>query len=297
MLYAIIILSILVVILFLCIGVLLYGMKNNKKTLDGILGNDDVTEEEIISMVNEGNEQGLIHDDEVEMITNIFEFSEKEVRDVMTPRSDVVGIDKHTTMDETIKIMLENNYSRYPVFDDDLDNIVGILYFKDFVKAYLQDKNQTIEQIMVEPTFVHPTKNISELFKRMQKEKIHMVIVVDEYGQTEGIIAMEDILEEIVGNIFDEYDDDDDDIALAGHGYIVGGRAELDELSEHLGIEFPDEDFQTLNGFMLYELGRLPYENEKIDITYKGYNFETIGIKDKMIDKVRITKVENENQV
>ena len=297
MLYAIIILSILVVILLLCIGVLLYGMKNNKKTLDGILGNDDVTEEEIISMVNEGNEQGLIHDDEVEMITNIFEFSEKEVRDVMTPRSDVVGIDKHTTMDETIKIMLENNYSRYPVFDDDLDNIVGILYFKDFVKAYLKDKNQTIEQIMVEPIFVHPTKNISELFKRMQKEKIHMVIVVDEYGQTEGIIAMEDILEEIVGNIFDEYDDDDDDIALAGHGYIVGGRAELDELSEHLGIEFPDEDFQTLNGFMLYELGRLPYENEKIDITYKGYNFETIGIKDKMIDKVRITKVENENQV
>ena len=192
MLYAIIILSILVVILLLCIGVLLYGMKNNKKTLDGILGNDDVTEEEIISMVNEGNEQGLIHDDEVEMITNIFEFSEKEVRDVMTPRSDVVGIDKHTTMDETIKIMLENNYSRYPVFDDDLDNIVGILYFKDFVKAYLKDKNQTIEQIMVEPLFVHPTKNISELFKRMQKEKIHMVIVVDEYGQTEGIIAHPD---------------------------------------------------------------------------------------------------------
>ena len=244
---------------------------NNRKA------DEEKVEEEIISMVNEGNEQGLIHDDEVEMITNIFEFSEKEVRDVMTPRSDVVGIDKHTTMDETIKIMLENNYSRYPVFDDDLDNIVGILYFKDFVKAYLQDKNQTIEQIMVEPTFVHPTKNISELFKRMQKE--------------------EDILEEIVGNIFDEYDDDDDDIALAGHGYIVGGRAELDELSEHLGIEFPDEDFQTLNGFMLYELGRLPYENEKIDITYKGYNFETIGIKDKMIDKVRITKVENENQV
>ena len=157
---------------------------NNRKA------DEEKVEEEIISMVNEGNEQGLIHDDEVEMITNIFEFSEKEVRDVMTPRSDVVGIDKHTTMDETIKIMLENDYSRYPVFDDDLDNIVGILYFKDFVKAYLQDKNQTIEQIMVEPTFVHPTKNISELFKRMQKEKIHMVIVVDEYGQTEGIIAM-----------------------------------------------------------------------------------------------------------
>ena len=125
---------------------------NNKKA------DEEKVEEEIISMVNEGNEQGLIHDDEVEMITNIFEFSEKEVRDVMTPRSDVVGIDKNTTMDETMKLMLENNYSRYPVYDDDLDNIVGILYFKDFVKAYLKDKNQTIEEIAVEPTFVHPTK-------------------------------------------------------------------------------------------------------------------------------------------
>ena len=131
----------------------------------------------------------------------------------------------------------------------------------------------------------------------MQTAKIHMVIVVDEYGQTEGIIAMEDILEEIVGNIFDEYDDDEEEIALAGHGYVVSGRAELDELAEHLEIDFPDEDFQTLNGFMLYELGRLPYENEKINITYKGYSFETIGIKDKMVDKVRITKVENEKQV
>lgn len=263
---------------------------NNKKA------DEEKVEEEIISMVNEGNEQGLIHDDEVEMITNIFEFSEKEVRDVMTPRSDVVGIDKNTTMDETMKLMLENNYSRYPVYDDDLDNIVGILYFKDFVKAYLKDKNQTIEEIAVEPTFVHPTKNISELFRKMQTAKIHMVIVVDEYGQTEGIIAMEDILEEIVGNIFDEYDDDEEEIALAGHGYVVSGRAELDELAEHLEIDFPDEDFQTLNGFMLYELGRLPYENEKINITYKGYSFETIGIKDKMVDKVRITKVENENR-
>ncbi len=181
---------------------------NNKKA------DEEKVEEEIISMVNEGNEQGLIHDDEVEMITNIFEFSEKEVRDVMTPRSDVVGIDKNTTMDETMKLMLENNYSRYPVYDDDLDNIVGILYFKDFVKAYLKDKNQTIEEIAVEPTFVHPTKKYQNCSGKCRLQKIHMVIVVDEYGQTEGIIAMEDILEEIVGNIFDEYDDDEEEIAL-----------------------------------------------------------------------------------
>ena len=258
---------------------------------------EEKVEEEIISMVNEGNEQGLIEDSEAQFITNIFEFTDKESRDVMTARLNVMAIDKNSDLDEVMEIMIENNYSRYPVYDGDLDNVVGIIYFKDFVKEYLRDKTKSLAEIMVEATFVHPTYNIAKLFRRMQTAKIHMVIVVDEYGQTEGIIAMEDILEEIVGNIFDEYDDDDDDIALAGHGYIVGGRAELDELSEHLGIEFPDEDFQTLNGFMLYELGRLPYENEKIDITYKGYNFETIGIKDKMIDKVRITKVENENQV
>ncbi len=252
---------------------------------------EEKVEEEIISMVNEGNEQGLIHDDEVEMITNIFEFGDKETKDVMTARSNVVGIDVKTTMEDTMRIMLENNYSRYPVYEGDLDNIVGILYFKDFVKAYLTNKEQTIDKIMVEPIFVHPTKNISELFKKMQKSKIHMVIVVDEYGQTEGIIAMEDILEEIVGNIFDEYDDEEPDIAPLEDGYIVSGKAELDELSEHLGIEFPDEDFQTLNGFMLYELGRLPYENEKINITYKGYSFKTMGVKNKMIDQVNITKV------
>ena len=259
---------------------------NNRKA------DEEKVEEEIISMVNEGNEQGLIHDDEVEMITNIFEFSEKEVRDVMTPRSDVVGIDKHTTMDETIKIMLENNYSRYPVIDGDLDNVVGIIYFKDFVKAYLKDKKKKLADIMAEATFVHPTYNIAKLFRRMQTAKIHMVIVVDEYGQTEGIVTMEDILEEIVGNILDEYDDASDDIKKRGDVYIVSGKAELDEVSDVLGIEFPDEDFQTLNGFLLYELGRLPYADEEIEIVYKNYKFTSLSVNNNMINEVKITKVE-----
>ena len=292
MLYAIIILSILVVILLLCIGVLLYGMKNNKKTLDGILGNDDVTEEEIISMVNEGNEQGLIEDDEKEMITNIFEFSEKEARDVMTPRTNVVAFDKSCRLVDIMDDMLEYNYSRYPVYDGDIDNIVGIVYFKDFVREYLKHKESLVESVMVEPYFVHPTRNISKLFKQMQNDKIHMAIITDEYGQTDGVISMEDILEEIVGNIFDEYDDEEDEVRRVGNDYVVDGTAELDEISELLGIEFPDEDFQTINGFLLYELGRLPFEHEDIQIEYQGYRFITTGHKNKMIDKVRITKVE-----
>ena len=227
---------------------------------------------------------------EVEMITNIFEFSEKEVRDVMTPRSDVVGIDKHTTMDETIKIMLENNYSRYPVFDDDLDNIVGILYFKDFVKAYLKDKNQTIEQIMVEPLFVHPTKNISELFKRMQKEKIHMVIVVDEYGQTEGIIAMEDILEEIVGEISDEYDEDEKQyIRLADGSYIFEAKIQLTDFfratdTDPADFEKITEEVETLAGLLLEIKGDFPRRREVIE--YKNYRFQILEMDNRRILKV-----------
>ena len=257
---------------------------------------EEKVEEEIISMVNEGNEQGLIEDSEAQFITNIFEFTDKESRDVMTARLNVMAIDKNSDLDEVMEIMIENNYSRYPVYDGDLDNIVGIIYFKDFVKEYLRDKTKSLAEIMVEATFVHPTYNIAKLFRRMQTAKIHMVIVVDEYGQTEGIVTMEDILEEIVGNILDEYDDASEDIKKRGDMYIVCGKAELDELSDVLGIEFPDEDFQTLNGFLLYELGRLPYADEEIEIVYQNYRFTSLSVNNNMIGEVKITKVEKTPQ-
>ena len=169
-------------------------------------------------------------------------------------------------------------------------------HFKDFVKEYLKDKKKKLADIMVEATFVHPTYNIAKLFRRMQTAKIHMVIVVDEYGQTEGIVTMEDILEEIVGNILDEYDDASDDIKKRGDVYIVSGKAELDEVSDVLGIEFPDEDFQTMNGFLLYELGRLPYADEEIEIVYQNYKFTSLSVSNNMIGEVKITKVEKTQQ-
>ena len=208
----------------------------------------------------------------------------------------MVAFDKSCRLVDIMDDMLEYNYSRYPVYDGDLDNVVGIIYFKDFVKEYLRDKTKSLAEIMVEATFVHPTYNIAKLFRRMQTAKIHMVIVVDEYGQTEGIVTMEDILEEIVGNILDEYDDASEDIKKRGDMYIVSGKAELDELSDVLGIEFPDEDFQTLNGFLLYELGRLPYADEEIEIVYQNYRFTSLSVNNNMIDEVKITKVEKTPQ-
>ena len=254
---------------------------------------EDKVEEEIISMANEGNEQGVIQDSELEMITNIFEFSEKQVKDIMTPRSNIIGIETNTQMSEIMDIMIDNGFSRYPIYEDDIDNILGILHFRDFVEVYLKDEAADWLHVMMKPVFVHPTQNISKLFKKMQKEKVHMAVVVDEYGQTEGIICMEDILEEIVGNIFDENDEDEQDIVKYSDGYVVDGMTELQDLEEILGIKFPDEDFQTVNGFMLYELGRLPVEGEPVSIIYQGYTFDSISLENNMIVQVKITGVEN----
>lgn len=253
---------------------------------------EDTVEEEILSMVTEGHEQGIILEDEAEMINNIFEFGDKETKDVMTTRQKIIGIDAALSLEEAMNLILENNYSRYPLYDEDLDHIIGVLHLKDTMKYYVKDKKVDIQTIAREPFFVHPTQSINKLFKEMQIKKIHMAIVIDEYGQTEGIIAMEDILEVIVGNILDEYDEEEHDIIrLSQEGsYLVRGMTRLEELEDTLDIEFPDEDIDTLNGFILYQLGRLPIENEDINIVYQGYSFKPIDIHEKMIAQVKVTR-------
>lgn len=254
---------------------------------------EEQVEEEIKSMVTEGHEQGVILEDEAEMINNIFEFGEKEAKDVMSPRQKIEGIDERLSLEEAMNLMLEHGFSRYPLYEEDLDNITGVLHLKDAMRYYMRDKDAVLKEIAREPFFVHPTQNIQKLLNDMQTKKIHMAIVVDEYGQTEGIVAMEDILEEIVGNILDEYDEEEHDIIRLGQDncYLMRGLARLDEIAELLEIEFPDEDIDTLNGFLLYELGRLPLDEEEINIVYQGYSFHPIDIHDKMIVQVKVMKV------
>lgn len=254
---------------------------------------EEQVEEEIKSMVTEGHEQGVILEDEAEMINNIFEFGDKEARDVMSPRQKIEGIDASLSLEEAMNIMLEQGFSRYPLYQEDLDNIIGVLHLKDAMRYYMRDKEVQLANIAREPFFVHPTQNIQKLLNDMQQKKIHMAIVVDEYGQTEGIVAMEDILEEIVGNILDEYDEEEHDIIRLGqeNSYLMRGMARLDEVAEVLDIEFPDEDIDTLNGFLLYELGRLPMDEEEINIVYQGYSFHSIDIHDKMIAQVKVVQV------
>lgn len=254
----------------------------------------DAVEEEILSIIEEGHEQGTIMSGEAEMISNVFEFGDKEARDVMSPRQKIIAIEERTDIKEALDIMLENSYSRYPVYEEDIDNIIGVLHIKDAIAAYLSDANQSIGNLVSEPYHTHPTQKISKLFNEMQANKVHMAIVVDEYGQTEGIVAMEDLLEVIVGDILDEHDEEENDIMkIAADGkYIVKGSTNLEELENLFEITFPDEDIDTVNGFMLYELGHLPRENETINILYEGFAFEAIERDDKMITKVRIRKLQ-----
>lgn len=265
-------------------------------------GEVDVTEEEIINMVNEGHEQGLIQASEAEMISNIFEFGDKEVQDIMTHRNNIVAIDASATLKDAIAFILEGKNSRYPVYEENIDHIIGILHFKDAVRfqgtADRQDMPlREIEGLIREAYFVPQTKNIDELFREMQEEKLQMAVVVDEYGQTDGLVAMEDILEEIVGNILDEYDDESGYIEIKSEDeYIMEGKTPLEELEDRFGISFEGEAFETLNGFMISRMDRIPEPDEQFDVDYQGYHFKILSVENKMIQSVLVTKLPEENE-
>jgi putative hemolysin len=257
---------------------------------------DNEYETEIKNMVREGQEQGAIEAEEQEMINNVFEFGDKEARDVMRFRRKIVGVDALMQLDECLTFMLNEPYSRFPLYEGDIDNIIGVIYLKDVIEAFLNQDTKPLSEIAREAFFVHETMEISDLFKEMQSKKIHMAIVVDEYGQTEGIVAMEDMLEVIVGNIFDEYDIDEHEIVKLGNGdgYLIQGVTRLEEVEDLLEIEFPDQDIETINGFMIDRLNHLPEENEEVEILYKGYSFKSVDIHDKMIRQIKVSKIEED---
>ena len=302
MLYAIIILSILVVILLLCIGVLLYGMKNNKKTLDGILGNDDVTEEEIISMVREGHEQGTILASEAELIHNVFEFDDKEVKDIMTHRKNIVSLDGNMSFIDAIEFIIDTGKSRFPVYENDVDSIIGVLHIKDAFTFF--EKNEvyrsSIKDIdgLIRPVdFIPETVNINDLFKKMQSKKSHLAMVVEEYGQISGLIAMEDILEELVGNIEDEHDEEENYIRKSDdETFIMDGMTEFSDVKEALSLPVEDDAYETLNGFIISLSDKIPEEGDKTVITAYGYKFSVMSVEDKVIKQVMIKKLAPEEK-
>ncbi|NLK77500.1 MAG: HlyC/CorC family transporter [Clostridiales bacterium] len=263
---------------------------------------DDVTEEEIISMVNEGHEQGALQASEAEMIHNIFEFDDKEAKDIMTHRKNIVAVDGTMSLSQVLEFMLDKNNSRFPVYGEDIDNIIGIIHIKDVM---IQSRNeryknwpvQDIPGLVREAVFIPETRNINELFKNMQSQKIHMVIVVDEYGQTAGLVAMEDILEEIVGNILDEYDEEENMIVEQPDGsFLMNGMAPFDEVCKTLELDMQEDEYETLNGYLIALIDKIPGDNEQFQVEDQGWQFHVIAVKNKMIQTVKVKKLEIANE-
>lgn len=262
---------------------------------------EDVTEEEIISMVNEGHEQGVLEANEAEMINNIFEFGDKEAQDIMTHRTNIVGVEGSQNLRTVLEFMLDTTNSRFPVYEENIDNITGIIHLKDAMRFHTEGQYDEwlIKDIpgLIRPAiFIPETRKINLLFKSMQSKKLQMVIVADEYGQTAGLVALEDILEEIVGNIQDEYDEDETYIEEQPDGsFLVDGMTPLEVLEDRLDIEFKlEEDIETLNGYLVSKLDKIPSEDEKSVIEDFGYSFQILSVAHKKIQKVRIAKLPEE---
>lgn len=264
---------------------------------------ENVTQEEIISIVNEGHEQGVLEAEEAEMISNIISFDEKIVDDVMTHRKKIVAIQSETTIEEALRFMLNESFSRFPIYETNIDNIVGILHLKDVMLYYLDPKlrNTSLIHIAREPYFIPDTQSIDVLLHDMQLKKIHMAIAIDEYGQTAGLVAMEDILEEIVGDILDEYDEVEELITKVENGiYLIRGHAGLEELEDYIDITFLEDDlenYDTLNGLMISKLDHIPSIDEKAVVDYENYQFEILEVRNNMIYLVKAVQVWSEKSI
>ena len=256
-----------------------------------------VTEEEIKMMIDEGEEKGTIERGEKQLLNNVFEFNDIIVSEVMTPRTEMYAIDINNDIYDSLDEIDEFKYSRIPVYEDNIDDIKGILFIKDIIKPLKDNKRIDIKNIIREPYFVPESKDIDELFKEMQSNKVQIAIAIDEYGGTAGLITMEDIIEELVGNIFDEYDDEEIDYKkIDDNTYILSGAITSYELKKIFDIEFPEGDYETLSGYLIDKLGRIPDEDEHPIIEDENLTYKVEEIDDKRIRYVKVCRNMNKQK-
>lgn len=261
---------------------------------------ESLSREEIRSMVESGQENGVFNEIETDMITNIFEFDDSLALNVMTPRTDVYCIDINDALSDNIDQMMTMQYTRIPVYDDSIDNIIGILNMKDFAieARKVGFDNVDIKKLLRKPYFVLETKNIDDLFRELQKEHQHIAILVDEYGGFSGIITVEDLIEEIMGDIEDEYDHDDEPKLqkIDNNNYIVDGNYLLDDLDDELDLKLSNNNHDTIGGFVLHLLGEIPEENQQRTVKYENLTFLIISVKGNRVTKIKLTINEKEKE-
>lgn len=253
-----------------------------------------LTEDEIMEILN-GEDADDIDESQKEMISNIFEFDDIEVRDVMTHRTDISAVDIKSDLEDAVSLIIEKGFSRIPVFEETIDNICGVIFAKDLL-ALIFDKDpieHNISEFLREIKFIPETNNCFELFDLFTSQKIQIAVAVDEYGGTAGLVTMEDLLEAIVGNIQDEYDNELEEIQeISQSVYEVLGTADTEDIADKLGLELPeDNDCDTIGGFVISLLGRIPNENERPEIEFGGFKFTVMSVDDKRINKLRVERL------
>ncbi|MFS0863172.1 hemolysin family protein [Fredinandcohnia sp. 179-A 10B2 NHS] len=264
---------------------------------------ENVTEEEIRMMVDVGKERGTIQESEKMMINNIFEFDNKTVSDIMTHRTNIVAVPLEYSLQEIIKLVMDEKYTRFPVYDESIDKIVGILHTKELIQFVenCEDNTFNLKELLRDPYFVLESKHTNELFKEMQKNNIHMAIVIDEYGGTDGIVTIEDLIEEIVGNIFDEYDEytiaDEEVTQLDDKTYSMVGTINLYEVEDILKISLPTDEFDTLSGFIIGQLGYIPSTDSYPEIVYENYIFRVEEMDEKRIMRIIVVEKDEEGSL
>lgn len=252
---------------------------------------EKVSEEEIKSLIEIGEKHGVFNETEKEMITSVLSFDNKIAREIMTPRKNVYFINIDKELNLYLDELLEMRHSRIPIYQGEKDNIIGILYMKDFIIEARKKgfENVDIKSIMQKPYFIPENKNIDILFKEFQKNKIFVALLIDEYGSFSGLVTMEDLIEEVMGDIEEIYDEDEPKLEkLDKDNYLVDGLYSMRELNYDLDMKLENDDVDTVSGFVINLLGKIPEEGEKLKVEYNNLTFEVLEIKDHCIQKIKI---------
>lgn len=259
----------------------------------------DSGDEEVLAAVDVFKKQGYLEEDEAEMISNVMEFSDTVASDIMTPRTKMSAVSTEETIESALRIMLAENHTRYPMFEESVDDIRGMLYIKDLMIAFMDGHGANpVANAAREALFVPESMPIDSLFETLREKRTHIAVVVDEYGQNTGIVSIEDIIEEIVGDILDEYDEEEKTFSSESNGEMhLQPEMKLEELKEIVPIEIREEDeenFDTINGLLVSLLGHIPEKGEKAELVYGGYLFNVFSDEGRIISRITMTKAKTE---
>ncbi len=252
-----------------------------------------VSEDEVKYLIREGRKSGVFEPSEEDLIHSVFRFTDTVVKEVMVPRTDIVAVETGSSLEDILRVMNKKGFSRLPVFTETIDNIVGIVYLKDILPLHIAERPFQLEQVLRKPYIVPPNKNVNMLLKEMREKRIHLALVGDEYGGTDGLVTMEDLIEEIVGDIRDEQEKELREIdEIAANRYIVDGKTDIGLVNERIGVHIPEDEFETIGGFVLGLFGRLPAEGDQV--RHNNLMFTVLRLRKNRIARIRMLKLQPE---